>query len=53
MEEKKKQKIPEYNKDTKELDLDELDRVVGGNNPFEDIARVKTHDYDQKVKDKI
>ncbi|MEG0835206.1 MAG: hypothetical protein RR205_04260 [Oscillospiraceae bacterium] len=42
-----------YDQDTKELDLDELGKVIGGANPFKDVARVKNHDYDRKVKDKI
>ena len=36
----------------KELDLEDLDTVVGGGNPFADYARVDNQQIDQDIKDK-
>ena len=35
------------------LNEEELDQVAGGANPFEDKKRVKEHDYDEDIKEKI
>ena len=36
-----------------EIDLDELEQVSGGANPFADVERVKLKEIDQKLRDKI
>jgi hypothetical protein len=45
---KAKEKAP------KELDLNDLEKVSGGgDNPFKDVPRVISHNYDDTVKGKI
>lgn len=35
-----------------ELDLEDLEQVTGGANPFAQYARVPNQDYDANIKDK-
>lgn len=44
---------PEEFKKAEEINLDDLEQVTGAGNPFEDIPRTKTHDYDEDIKKKI
>lgn len=37
----------------KELDMDELEQVTGGGNPFAQFARVPNHDYDDTIRSKV
>lgn len=50
-----KSKAPkqEQVKKAKEINLDDLEQVVGAGNPFEEAPRIKTHDYDEDIKKKI
>lgn len=50
-----KSKAPklEQVKKAAEINLDDLEQVTGAGNPFEDIPRTKTHDYDDDIKKKI
>ena len=53
MSDKSKAPKPEKVKRPEEINLDDLEQVTGAGNPFEDIPRVKTHDYDDDIKKKI
>lgn len=37
----------------REINLDDLEQVVGAGNPFKDIPRNKVNDYDDDIKKKI
>ena len=37
---------------TKECSLDDLEKVSGGANPFEDVQRVKVHELDEEIREK-
>lgn len=50
MNDKKETIIPE---EKKTLDLDELDQVSGGANPFAQYERVPEQPIDDKIKDKV
>ncbi len=41
------------NDEVQECDLDALDKVSGGANPFEDIQRIKIHELDEEIRKKI
>lgn len=45
------QKLQDVEKKEEELDLDELDQVAGGANPFANIGRVDNKKLDQGVRD--
>ena len=49
----KEKNIPVDEQETKELDLDELEQVTGGNNAFADVPRVPQHDIDDSLREKI
>lgn len=44
--------LPADEKETQELDLDELEQVTGGN-AFADVPRVPQHDIDASLREKI
>lgn len=39
--------------DSKELNLEELEQVTGGGNPFAKYARVPNQDYDDDIRGKV
>ncbi len=45
--------LPLDEKETQELDLDELEQVTGGSNAFADVPRVPQHDIDDSLREKI
>lgn len=49
----KEKNIPVDEQETKELDLDDLEQVTGGNNAFADVPRVPQHDIDDSLREKI
>ncbi|MGN1098451.1 MAG: hypothetical protein ACI4SS_06115 [Clostridia bacterium] len=53
MNDKAKAPKQEEFRNAEEINLDDLEQVTGAGNPFEDIPRVKTHDYDDDIKEKI
>lgn len=50
MEENKEKKVPEK---SKEIDLDDLDNVSGGVNPFAKYSRVENQKIDENIKGKV
>ncbi len=52
MAENNKDKVEEKNKGAK-LDLDDMDQVAGGANPFASIKRVENHQIDDELKKNI
>ena len=47
-----KQKFQE-SEEEQELNLDDLEQVAGGANPFANYARVPNQDYDASIKRKV
>lgn len=53
MKDQKKTEGPKQEK-ARELDLEDLEKVSGGgDNPFKDVPRVSTNDYDKTIKSKV
>lgn len=47
-----KNEFPEA-EEGQELELDDLEQVAGGANPFANFARVPNQDYDTSIKKKV